>query len=72
MFDLNYRILNSHLTQPSAVFWKNYVPQSARNSLSNLEEPVSMVNVLLVANPYKAMQYFSRFFKHIFRNMQFN
>ncbi len=56
MFYLNYRILDSHLTRPPAVFWQNYVPQSARNGLSNLEEPVSMVNALLVANPYKAMQ----------------
>ncbi|AYB49079.1 phospholipid-binding lipoprotein MlaA [Candidatus Williamhamiltonella defendens] len=73
MFDLNYRILDPHLTRPLAVFWQNYVPQSARNGLSNflsnLEEPASMVNALLVANPYKAMQYFSRFFLNTFLGM---
>lgn len=66
MFDFNYQILDPYIVRPVAVFWQSYVPQPARNGLSNvlsnLEEPASMVNSFLVANPYEAMKHFSRFF----------
>jgi phospholipid-binding lipoprotein MlaA len=48
------------------VAWRDYVPQPARNGLSNftsnLEEPAVMVNSFLQGDPYKGMVHFTRFF----------
>lgn len=49
-----------------AVAWRDYVPQPARNGLSNftsnLEEPAIMVNYFLQGDPYQGMVHFTRFF----------
>lgn len=48
MFNFNMNVLDPYLVRPVAVAWRDYVPQPARNGLSNftsnLEEPASMVN----------------------------
>lgn len=45
---------------------RDYVPQPARNGLSNftgnLEEPAVMVNYFLQGDPYQGMVHFTRFF----------
>lgn len=45
---------------------RDYVPQPARNGLSNftsnLEEPAVMANYFLQGNPYQGMVHFTRFF----------
>jgi len=66
MFNFNYNILDPYLLRPVAVVWRCAVPQHARNGLnnffSNLEEPASMINSLLIGDAYKAMTHFNRFF----------
>ncbi len=55
-----------YVLRPVAVAWRDYVPQPARNGLSNftsnLEEPAVMVNYFLQGDPYKGMVHFTRFF----------
>lgn len=66
MFNFNYEVLDPYVVRPVAVVWRDYVPQPARNGMSNflgnLEEPASMVNSFLVGDPYNAMKHFNRFF----------
>lgn len=54
------------MVRPVAVAWRDYVPQPARNGLSNftsnLEEPAVMVNYFLQGDPYQGMVHFTRFF----------
>ena len=48
MYNFNYNVLDPYLVRPVAVAWRDYVPQPARNGLSNftsnLEEPAVMVS----------------------------
>src|SRR5699024_5890407 len=66
MFNFNYKVLDPYLVRPAALFWKNYIPSSARTGLlnftSNLNEPASMVNYLLQGNGHQAAIHFTRFF----------
>lgn len=73
MFNFNFNVLDPYVVKPVAVVWQNYVPAPARrglsNSLSNLEEPASMINGFLVGDPYCAMIHFSRFFLNTLAGM---
>lgn len=66
MYDFNFDVLDPYIVRPVAVVWRDYVPQPARNGLSNftsnLEEPASMVNNFLQGDPYQGMVHFTRFF----------
>lgn len=66
MYDFNFNVLDPYIVRPVAVVWRDYVPQPARNGLSNftsnLEEPASMVNNFLQGDPYQGMVHFTRFF----------
>ncbi len=50
MYSFNYNVLDPYVVRPVAVAWRDYVPQPARNGLSNftsnLEEPAVMVNYI--------------------------
>ena len=35
MYSFNYNVLDPYLVRPVAVAWRDYVPQPARNGLSN-------------------------------------
>jgi len=66
MYDFNFNVLDPYVVRPVAVVWRDYVPQPARNGLSNftsnLEEPASMVNNFIQGDPYQGMVHFTRFF----------
>ena len=51
MYNFNFNVLDPYIVRPVAVAWRDYVPQPARNGLSNftgnLEEPA----VLLAGRP---------------------
>ncbi|ELN2736486.1 TPA: phospholipid-binding lipoprotein MlaA [Pluralibacter gergoviae] len=66
MYDFNFNVLDPYVVRPVAVAWRDYMPQPARNGLSNftsnLEEPAQMVNMFLQGDPYQGMVHFTRFF----------
>lgn len=66
MFSFNYNLLDPYVVRPAAVAWRNYLPQPARNGLTNffvnLSEPATMVNYFAEGKPYQAMIHFNRFF----------
>lgn len=66
MFNFNMNVLDPYVVRPVAVAWRDYVPQPARNGISNftsnLEEPATMVNYFIQGNPYQGMVHFTRFF----------
>lgn len=66
MFNFNYNVMDPYVLRPVAVAWRDYVPQPARNGLSNftsnLEEPAQMVNAILQGKPYQGAIHFTRFF----------
>ncbi|MGB7802261.1 phospholipid-binding lipoprotein MlaA [Buttiauxella sp.] len=66
MYDFNFNVLDPYVVRPVAVVWRDYMPQPARNGLSNftsnLEEPASMVNNFIQGDPYQGMVHFTRFF----------
>lgn len=66
MFSFNFNVLDPYIVRPVAVVWRDYVPQPARNGVSNftsnLEEPAIMVNYFIQGNPYQGMVHFTRFF----------
>ncbi|VUC76685.1 VacJ lipoprotein [Salmonella enterica] len=66
MYNFNFNVLDPYVVRPVAVAWRDYVPQPARNGLSNftgnLEEPAIMVNYFLQGDPYQGMVHFTRFF----------
>lgn len=66
MYNFNFNVLDPYVVRPVAVAWRDYVPQPARNGLSNftgnLEEPAVMVNYFLQGDPYQGMVHFTRFF----------
>ena len=55
MYNFNFNVLDPYIVRPVAVAWRDYVPQPARNGLSNftgnLEEPAVMVNYFLAGRP---------------------
>ncbi|SLM62295.1 phospholipid-binding lipoprotein MlaA [Dickeya aquatica] len=66
MFSVNYNVLDPYVVRPAAVVWRDYMPQPARNGLTNffvnLSEPATMVNYFAEGKPYQAMIHFNRFF----------
>ncbi len=66
MYNFNFNVLDPYVVRPVAVAWRDYVPQPARNGLSNFtgnhEEPAVMVNYFLQGDPYQGMVHFTRFF----------
>jgi phospholipid-binding lipoprotein MlaA len=62
---LNYDYLDPYLLRPMAVGYVEYVPSPIRtgfgNFISNLEEPASVVNSLIMLKPKKALMHFNRF-----------
>ncbi|MDZ7277790.1 phospholipid-binding lipoprotein MlaA [Pantoea eucrina] len=66
MFNFNYGVLDPYVLRPVAVAWRDYLPAPARGSLSNflsnLDEPASMLNAILVGEPRQAGIHFTRFF----------
>lgn len=65
MWTLNYDYLDPYLVRPVSLFYVGYVPKPVRsgmaNFLSNLDEPASMVNNMLMGNGLKAVDHFNRF-----------
>ena len=76
MFNFNFNVVDPYVLRPVAVAWRDYVPQPARNGLSNftsnLEEPAVMVNYFLQGDPYKGMVHFTRFFLNTILGMVMN
>lgn len=66
MYSFNFNVLDPYIVRPVAVAWRDYVPQPARNGISNftsnLEEPATMVNFFIQGDPYQGMVHFTRFF----------
>ncbi|MEZ8822837.1 VacJ family lipoprotein [Vibrio amylolyticus] len=65
MWTLNFEYLDPYLVRPTSMAYVNYVPSPVRtgvaNFLSNLDEPSSMVNNLVMGNGGKALDHFNRF-----------
>lgn len=65
MWTINYDYLDPYVVRPVSLFYVGYVPKPVRsgiaNFLSNLDEPASMVNNLLMGNGTKAVDHFNRF-----------
>lgn len=57
MWTINYDYLDPYVVRPVSLFYVGYVPKPVRsgiaNFLSNLDEPASMVNNLLMGNGTK-------------------
>lgn len=70
MWDINYEVLDPYLVRPVSLGYVNYVPDPARemisNFLSNLDEPSSMVNSILMGNGEDAVLHFNRFWINTF------
>lgn len=66
MWTLNHDYLDPYLVRPVSLGYVNYVPSPIRsgiaNFFSNLDEPSSMVNNLLMGNGERALDHFTRFF----------
>lgn len=65
MWTINYDYLDPYFVRPVSLAYVDYVPSPLRhgiaNFLSNLDEPASMVNNLLMGNGSKALDHFNRF-----------
>ncbi len=65
MWTLNYDYLDPYLVRPVSLAYVDYTPDPMRtgisNFLSNLDEPASMVNNLVMGNGEKAVNHFNRF-----------
>jgi phospholipid-binding lipoprotein MlaA len=65
MWDINYDYLDPYLVRPVSLAYVDYVPVPVRkgvaNFLSNLDEPSSMVNNIIMGNGEKAVDHFNRF-----------
>ncbi|MCK6262694.1 MlaA family lipoprotein [Vibrio sp. ZSDE26] len=65
MWEINYDYLDPYLVRPVSLAYVNYIPSPIRsgvaNFLSNLDEPSSMVNNLVMGNGGKALDHFNRF-----------
>lgn len=66
MWTLNHDYLDPYLVRPVSMGYVDYVPSPIRsgiaNFLSNLDEPSSVVNNLLMGNGSRALDHFTRFF----------
>ncbi|AKC31979.1 MlaA family lipoprotein [Candidatus Pantoea carbekii] len=66
IFKFNHNTLDHYVIRPMAVSWRDNISLPARtglsNFLSNLDEPASMINALLIGKPRRAMISFTRFF----------
>ncbi len=66
MWTVNYDYLDPYVARPVSVAYVDYVPSPVRygisNFLSNLEEPFSMVNSLVMLEGEQASNHFGRFF----------
>ncbi len=65
MWSINYEFLDPYILRPTAMAYVNYTPTPVRKSianvLSNLDEPASMINNLLMGNGETALNNFNRF-----------
>ncbi|MDD1783233.1 MlaA family lipoprotein [Enterovibrio sp. ZSDZ35] len=65
MWAINYDYLDPYIARPVSLAYVNYVPSFARtgisNFISNLEEPASMVNSLVMLEGEAALTHFNRF-----------
>ena len=65
MWALNYDYLDPYIVKPAAVAYVTYVPTPVRhgmsNFFSNLSEPASVVNNLIMGNGRKAADHVNRF-----------
>ncbi|NLS13262.1 VacJ family lipoprotein [Vibrio sp. SM6] len=65
MWDFNFNYLDPYIVRPVSLGYVEYTPEPVRtgiaNFLSNLDEPASVVNNLLMGNGTKAMDHFNRF-----------
>ncbi|MGL5336988.1 MAG: MlaA family lipoprotein [Enterovibrio sp.] len=65
MWALNFKVLDPYLLRPTSLVYVNYVPRFVRkgiaNLFSNVEEPFSMVNSLLILDGKRALTHFNRF-----------
>lgn len=65
IWTLNYEYLDPYVARPVSLAYVNGVPSSIRHRisgfLSNLDEPASMVNNLLMGNGKQAFTHFNRF-----------
>jgi phospholipid-binding lipoprotein MlaA len=65
MWTLNYDYIDPYVLRPTAVAYVTYVPTPVRHGLSNffsnLGEPASVLNNLLMGNGHKAATHFNRF-----------
>lgn len=65
MWDVNYDYLDPYFIRPVSLAYVNHVPVPVRtgvsNFLSNLDEPASVINNLIMGNGKKALDHFNRF-----------
>lgn len=65
MWAINYDYLDPYVVRPVSLAYVGYTPRPVRlgisNFLSNLDEPASMVNNLVMGNGGKAFDHFNRF-----------
>jgi len=65
MWSFNYDFVDPYLFRPVSLAYVNYTPSPIRiglsNFLSNLDEPSSMVNDLIMGNGEEAVNHFNRF-----------
>lgn len=65
MWAINYDYLDPYLVRPVSLAYVDYVPDPVRsgvgNFLSNLDQPASIVNNLVMGNGDKALDHFNRF-----------
>lgn len=65
MWTLNYEYLDPYLVRPVSLAYVEYTPSPVRvgvaNFLSNLDEPSSMVNNIIMGNGQRAVEHFNRF-----------
>ncbi|CAH0540751.1 MlaA family lipoprotein [Vibrio marisflavi] len=65
MWDINYNYLDPYIVRPVSLAYVHHVPSPIRtgisNFLSNLDEPSSMINSLLMGNGKQALAHFNRF-----------
>ncbi|MDW6001438.1 MlaA family lipoprotein [Vibrio mangrovi] len=64
-WSLNYDYLDPYVIKPVSLAYVDHVPSPIRraiaNFFSNLDEPASMVNNLIMGNGHKALDHFNRF-----------
>ena len=65
MWDFNRDYLDKYVARPTAIFYRDYIPKPAQNSIynfaTNFEEPSTMVNNALQGNAEDSSNAFARF-----------